>query len=345
MRKLLTLFCAALLLVGTCGAAPPQSGDAAIPVTPDNFVRAETDRAFAGEAELGGFSTLRHHRQPLKLDEQVVPRVNRDTLYSTGVFDLDAGPVTITTPDAGERFMSLIVIDEDHYVHGVYYGAGSHRITKDDIGTRYVFAALRTLVNPDDPSDVKAVHALQDAVKVEQPGGPGAFEPAKWDAASQTVIRNALIALSSTLPDLRRAFGSRQEVDPIRHLIATASAWGGNPDKDALYLNVTPAGNDGGGVYKLTAPAAVPVDAFWSITVYDAQGYIDPNPLNAYNVNSVTGRKSADGSIAVQFGGCDEETPNCIPIMKGWNYIVRLYRPRAEILNGSWTFPEARRSE
>jgi hypothetical protein len=47
------------------------------------------------------------------------------------------------------------------------------------------------------------------------------------------------------------------------------------------------------------------------------------------------------GGVTVQFGGCDGKIPNCLPIMKGWNYIVRLYRPRAEILNGKWKFPEA----
>ena len=36
-------------------------------------------------------------------------RLNRDTLYSSAVFDLDAGPVTITLPDAGKRFMSMLV--------------------------------------------------------------------------------------------------------------------------------------------------------------------------------------------------------------------------------------------
>jgi hypothetical protein len=41
------------------------------------------------------------------------------------------------------------------------------------------------------------------------------------------------------------------------------------------------------------------------------------------------------------FGGCDGSTPNCLPIMKGWIYTVRLYLPRAEILNGAWTFSEA----
>ena len=58
-------------------------------------------------------------------------------------------------------------------------------------------------------------------------------------------------------------------------------------------------------------------------------------------MNGITAKKSPDGSVAVQFGGCDGKIPNCLPTMKGWNYIVRLYRPRAEILNGTWHFPEA----
>jgi hypothetical protein len=88
--------------------------------------------------------------------------------------------------------------------------------------------------------------------------------------------------------------------------------------------------------------ADVPVDAFWSISVYNAQGYYEKNALGAYTINSITGKKGADGSITVQSGGCDGKVANCIPIVKGWNYTVRLYRPRPEILNGKWTFPEAR---
>ena len=84
----------------------------------------------------------------------------------------------------------------------------------------------------------------------------------------------------------------------------------------------------------------MPVDAFWSISVYNAEGYYQKNELNAYTINSITGKKDADGSTTVQFGGCDGKIANCIPIMKGWNYTVRLYRPRAEILNGKWQFPE-----
>jgi hypothetical protein len=232
-----------------------------------------------------------------------------------------------------------MVVDEDHYLHGVSYGEGSHLLTKEGIGTRYVMAAVRILVNPGDPKDVAQVHDLQDSIKVEQKS-PGKLELPKWDDASQKKVRDALTVLGDTLPDLRHAFGAKGEVDPVRHLIGTATAWGGNPDKDAVYLNFVPAKNDGTTVYRLTVKD-VPVDGFWSITVYNAQGYLEANPLNRNSLNNLTAKKSADGSVAVQFGGCDAQGPNCLPIMKGWNYLVRLYRPRAEILSGQWKFPEA----
>jgi len=328
-------------IIAIHGQSPSASvSGSPVPVTVDNFCRAETDVALAGEAKLGGFAKLRHHREPIALDQQVVPRINRDTLYSTGVFDLDAGAVTITMPDSGKRFMSLIVIDEDHYVHDVFYGPGRHTLSRDQIGTRYMFASLRTLVDPGNPEDLKAVHALQDASRVEQPS-PGKFEVPNWDPTSLKKIHDALLVLNHTLPDLRPAFGSKVEVNPVRHLIGTASAWGGNPDKDAIYLNVIPSRNDGQTIYRLAVPIDVPVDGFWSLIVYDERGYIKANRLNAYNVNSVTAKKGADGSVVIQFGGCDGKVPNCIPIMVGWNYMVRLYRPRPEILNGSWKFPEA----
>ena len=152
-------------------------------------------------------------------------------------------------------------------------------------------------------------------------------------------MRDALLALASTLPDFKKAFGTKDQVDPIRHLIGSAAAWGGNPDKDATYLNVIPAKNDGTTLYRLNI-RDVPVDGFWSISVYNAEGYFQKNPYDAYTLNNITANKSDDGSIAIQFGGCDGKMPNCLPIEAGWNYTVRLYRPRQEILSGNWTFPE-----
>jgi hypothetical protein len=255
------------------------------------------------------------------------------------VFDLDAGPVTITLPDAGKRFMSMQIINEDEHTPAVFYGGGSHALTREKIGTRYVLVAVRILVDPTSAQDVEQVHALQDAIKVSQKSS-GRFEVLNWDQATQKKVRDALLVLASTLPDSKRMFGARDQVDPVRHLIGAASAWGGNPEKDALYLNVVPPKNDGATIYRLNVDS-VPADGFWSISVYNAEGYFQKNQFDAYTLNNITAKKAADGSIAIQFGGCDGKIANCLPITDGWNYLVRLYRPRAEILNGKWTFPPA----
>ena len=329
-----------LVLCALALAAPAiAQAQNAIPVTADNFNRAETDMYFALFAKRGALGRFIHLRD-LPLENTGV-RPNRDTLYSEAVFDLDAGPVRITLPKAGNRFMSMMVVNQDHYIYEVDYTPGNYNFTRGEVGTRYVFMALRILIDPANPKDVKEAHALQDAVIVRQKSA-GRFEVPNWDPVSQKKVRDSLLALSSTLPDLKRAFGARFQVDQVRHLIGTAAAWGGNPDKDAFYLNVTPTRNDGSTVYKLNVPAKVPVNAFWSVIVYDAEGHLKKNAYNAYSLNSITAKKSPDGSVAMQFGGCDGKIPNCLPTLAGWNYMVRLYRPRDEILSGKWKFPEAR---
>ena len=149
-----------------------------------------------------------------------------------------------------------------------------------------------------------------------------------------------MLVLGATIPDYKGAFGKKEDVDPIRHLIGTAQGWGGNPEKESIYLNVTPPNNHGRTIYRLSVNN-VPLDGFWSVSVYNAEGFFEKNQLNAYSINNITGTKTADGAVAIQFGGCDGKIPNCLPITPGWNYTVRLYRPRAELLNGNWKFPEA----
>ena len=331
---------AAVVAVAAVCAATAASAQGTTPVTADNFKRAESD-LYLGNAvkEAGGVGKLYHHRDAMPIDKQSVIRANRDTLYSPAVFDLDASPVTITLPDSGKRFRSMQVINEDHYVVGnVEYRPGSYTFDRNKVGTRYVLIALRTLIDPNDPKDVAQGRALQDATKVSQKT-PGKWEIPDWDAASQKKVRDALLVLGSTIPDFKGAFGAKGQVDPVRHLIGTALGWGGNPEKEATYLNVTPTRNDGNTIHKLNVKD-VPVDGFWSISLYNAEGYFQKNEYDAYSLNNLTAKKNADGSIAVQFGGCDGKAANCLPIMPGWNYTVRLYRPRAEILSGKWKFPE-----
>ena len=332
------IFAVLVLIVAAIAVHAQKVSGPTVPVTVENFARAESDLYFGAIVKKDGFGKFEFTRTPSLIEAQTVVRMNRDTLYGAAVFDLDAGPVTITLPDAGKRFISMQLIDQDQYSPAVFYG-GTHTLTRKQIGTRYVMVAIRILVDPNDPKDIQAGVALQDAIKVSQKS-PGKFEVPNWDPVSQKKIRDALIVLSTTIPNSKRMFGRRVQVDPVRFLIGSAALWGGNPEKDATYLNFTPAKNDGTTVHRLTV-GTVPVDGFWSISLYDAKGYFEPNTYDAYTLNNLTAQKDANGLVTIQFGGCDGKIPNCLPIMQGWNYTVRLYRPRIEILNGKWKFPEA----
>lgn len=323
-----------ITLLACCGFA---LANAAEPVTPDNYRRAESDFNFKKKVDEGMFGKFGHVREPAPIDKQLVVRVNRDTLFSWGVFDL-AEPVTIVKPDTGKRFQSMLVVNEDHYIKLVAYDPGEYVLTREKIGTRYVQVAFRTLVDPGNPEDVKAANAIQDQIVARQ-SSPGSFEIPDWDAASREKVGNGLKLMGSTLRDSKRMFGDVGDVDPVRHLIGTAAGFGGNPESDAVYVNAFPPKNDGETPYVLKVKE-VPVDGFWSVSVYNAEGYFETNAANAYSFNNLTAKKDSDGGITIHFGG-EPEQSNYIPITKGWNYTARLYRPRKEILEGTWKFPDA----
>lgn len=300
-----------------------------------NFERAETDRMFAAiQAQAGGVNQLFHNRAPTPVDRQTVIRMNRDTLYSGAIVDISAG-ATIVVPDAGRRYLSVMIVNQDHYINRVFHKPGHYDLTVEEFGTPYVLAAARVLVDPADPADVTTVNALQDQFSLQASSARPFVMPA-YDQASFDATRAALLELAKGLGSFEHAFGAKNEVNPVLHLIGTAAGWGGLPDREAVYVNVNPGLP--AGEYQLTV-RDVPVDGFWSISLYNAAGYFEPNDRGAYSINNVTAARDQDGSVTIHFGGCDDGRPNCLPITGGWNYVVRLYRPRAEILDGTWAFP------
>ena len=167
----------------------------------------------------------------------------------------------------------------------------------------------------------------------------GKFEIPNWDPASQKKVRDALLVLGSTIPDFKKAFGTKAEVDPVRHLIGTAAGWGGNPDKDATYLNITPAKNDGTTVYKLNVKD-VPVDGFWSVSLYNAEGYYEKNAYNAYSLNNITAqeeRRRIDRHPVRRLRRQDSELP---ADHEGLELHGTALSAASEILSGKWKFPE-----
>jgi hypothetical protein len=313
-----------------------KTDEKTVPVTWETFVRAETDRTFNNYSKSGAFGKFLHIRSVTPIDKQDIVRLNRDTRYSIGIFDLNT-PLTVSLPDAKERYIAMQVINQDEYTKSVVYKAKSYTFTKESVGSRYVCLIIRILVNGVDEKDNKMVTEIQNKITVTQ-SSVGTFEIPNWDQPSLNKLRDAIKVLASTLTDTKKCYGDVNEVNPIAHLLGAAAGWGGNPPNAAMYINVNPELNDGKTPYKLTVKD-VPVDGFWSISVYNKAGYFEANSFNAYSINNKTGIKNADGSMTIHFGG-DSKQVNYLPVTEGWNYTVRLYRVRNEILNGSWKFPE-----
>ncbi|WP_206198109.1 DUF1254 domain-containing protein [Shimia sediminis] len=309
-----------------------------VPITVDNFVRAATEIEFAKYLSLsGGVNKMFHVHEPTAIDQQPTIRMNRDTLYSMAVIDVSEGAV-LTMPETGDRYISAHIINQDHYTNAVFLGGGAYEMDMETFDTPYLVAIIRVLVDASDPEDIAAVKEIQNQITLEAKSNKPFILP-NYDEESFEGVLQAALGLGRFTPDSSHTFGPKDEVEPIRHFLGTAFGWGGLPEEDAFYLTVEP--NLPIGEYKIDVPADVPVDAFWSVSVYNAGGFFEKNAKGVYNINSVSGARNDDGSMTVHLGGCGDGRVNCVPLPEGWNYAVRLYRPHPEVIDGSWTFPAA----
>jgi hypothetical protein len=214
---------------------------------------------------------------------------------------------------------------------------GTYKLTEEKVGTRFAYVTIRTFYNAGDPDDLAKAHAAQDQIVVSG-GGNGPFEAPNWDTDQLAIARQALSELGKLGFNTTYAFGTREEVRPVDHLIAAGAGWGGLPHTAAFYIMASVEKNDGKTPHAVTVKD-VPVDAFWSITVYNAAGYLEKNEIGRNSLNNSSATPNEDGSYTIHFGG-DPKSVNYLPITEGWNYAIRMYQPRKEILDGSWTFPK-----
>ena len=312
-------------------------------VTIDNFVRAESDtmlKKSLGTLQMVAPGTqlgeLGHIRTPFPLDRQPVIRMNRDTLYSSTVLDLSK-PVQITLPEIDGRYQSAHIVSQDHLMEA-YSEPGTYKITQDKMGTRYALLTIRTLADADDTQDIKVANLAQDKVKISGGVIGGEIETPNWDQEKLTELRQLLSQIALFDVDPAKAFGRKGEVDPVHYFIGSAAGWGGLPKNEAMY-EISEVTNNDGSPHSVTFKD-VPVDAFWSVTVYNEQGYIAENELGRYSFNNMTTEKNADGSATINFGACDDGRVNCLPISEGWNYAFRYYKPQQALMSGEWTSPE-----
>lgn len=200
-----------------------------------------------------------------------------------------------------------------------------------------------------------------------EPGKP--FDVAKLDPAVQKAIESAPQEAQNLMkwkmPTLARvANGWAMNTDTmgvygnyyLKRAMVAQDGLGANVPEDAIYpLNLADdAGKslDGANTYAIhfdqdTMP---PVDAFWSVTLYDPDGFQVANGLNRFALSSwMPFAKNSDGSIDLyiqnESPGAEHEA-NWLPAPKGpFNLTMRLYAPKADALTGKWNPPPVKRAE
>ena len=283
----------------------------------------------------GGVNQFAHFRRPVPLDEQTVVRMNRDVIYSVVIVDTSGG-ATITMPPAPDgRYMSMHLIDNDHYDLGAFNNPGPHALPE---GVGHIAAIFRIQVfDPNDEAEIDVLNAWQDDLKLEA-GSNQPFVPEVWDTASLDLIRDVLEIPCREFPNFELGMMPRGEAAAGQRLCAASAGWGLLPASQATYFSY-PAGHPIAECR--TAIFEVPKNgAFWSIQVYGATGFIESENSN---LNSRWATLNDDGTFTAFFGSPElcGEVPNRVDVTEGWNFMFRVYLPDPEtVLGGRYTLPE-----
>jgi hypothetical protein len=284
----------------------------------------------------GGVNVWQYTRTPPPVDDQQIVRMNKDTLYSGAVVDTEGG-ATLTVPEiSGDRYVSVLLIDNDHYVPFVIYDAGTHKLPQD---SKYLAVVVRLqLFDANDPAEVELVNKLQDQFVIAATSADP-FPAFKWDMASLKTLTEQYEKEAQKLENYNGMQGPRGELvkENSRHL-AAAGGWGLFPEKDAIYLNYS-GGHDAKQCYQATYQ--VPDNkAFWSITVYGSDGYMKSDNVV---VNSSNVKLNEDGTFTVHYGSKEAcgDVPNRLDVTEGWNFLMRIYRPGPSVVDGTYKLPNA----
>jgi hypothetical protein len=175
-------------------------------------------------------------------------------------------------------------------------------------------------------------------------------------ASAKKKIATKVSELPGPRGDTAKGYGD----DWLQRAAVTQLGWGANSEKEALYPNLAKDGEgnalDGSkGKYTLTfaKDALPPVNAFWSLTMYDGKTQLMiENPLNRYLLNSTMieqMKKNDDGSLTLYFqkdAPDDALKANWLPAPDGPFYmLMRLYWPKKEILDGTWKQPAVKKAK
>lgn len=309
-----------VILLAACDKGVDKTANSAtssvIPVTEENFAHAESSLYFQKQQDKFPVNQWQHVRQMADKDHQDIIRMNADTAYSIAIVDVSEG-ATISLP-ASDAYQSILVIDENHYMPYVIYSGESVFLSKKDLTIgEHVYLLMRT--------SSENMQSRQDAAVIDAKSAKP-FTSKNYNQNDLNALRTKLIGrMAEVQARSHLAFGKKDEVDPVVHLVASAAGWAGLPATHAMYLPDMTVIERSGVCSAVTFEAPnlqYDKGAFWSITAYNAEGWI---ATDNFAINSKSAKANGNGTYTVHFN-C-EGTVNNINVPENWNATFRMYMP------------------
>lgn len=304
----------------------------------------------------------------VKAGEDRIVRMNNDTFYKLAIVHLSDGPVTLTAevPDKS-RFVSFQLMDDRNvnyanlmYPNGTYTLFHGEQLTEPEgtpisVPSETSWVIVRVEIkDTQDAADLAAAKAVFNTVGISGPipsTFPAVSVLGNFDEAVVEEGNRRMDEAAIEIPYRLMVVGPGKEpgidVPYLNHSAGTKGGWGGPSTEHSAYEGIFVDGNGdplvgANGTYSVTTEEP-PVDAFWSVTVYDTDrgGFLHPNKDDRYHINNTTAVKNEDGTVTFLFKqSCDGDDTNCLEVPAGhFDLSIRYYLPDESIQSGDLTFP------
>ena len=284
------------------------------------------------------------------------------TLVGPGRPSKGPNPVRIATPHAWLLIRTLVVDDADlpaaHKIQDGFVLTGPKTVAppayaeRDASAADYFDTARKLLAADPAPAVDQKLLRKTAAFLGAGPFDAGAAEAGAKQAQMITRFAKGRQVFTDGWAYPRANLGDYGQ-DYIYRAVVALAGLGALPVAEAMYMKA--AGDDGAGLfngdglYRLSLPAEMPLDGFWSLSMYEAtpdgQFFFTDNPLNRYAIGDRTAglKREADGSLNLWIGRTDpggERSANWLPAPKSGPFAMylRTYLPRAELLDGRFRF-------
>ena len=318
---------AIILLTILAFATSIQAKPNGVTVTLDNFIHADSTRAYLKELAQsnGKVNVIRRVRELTNADNQDVIRMNRDTLYTRVILDVKGG--ASITAKKYDGYQNINVIDINHSQIASLTGHGTLKVDESMLTEghhAYVIVRTGLLRKLPEKEMMAKAHKAQDNISISFHSSEPFVPSVNYDYESLDVVKYRILkdfALNPKKDTVKNGLGTLKERDPEAARVVVAIGWGALSGKQAVYSSFT--GSRERETFTITNKPNAYDKGFFSITVYNADGYIAT--IN-YAINSDNMLPNKDGSYTITFLASGE------PVKTGDKNVVRT--PRGKYWTG-----------